>query len=123
MNRFIIFIILVIVVVQVSWVVTERGNLNIYIQNQTTTIQEVDMIILLDGKEVFNKSLSPSTRLVPVKISFMEIIGFHKITISSSKSNINRTLMFNLFFVRWIIVEVFEDTVLIQEGIFPPIFE
>ena len=131
-NVFILFAVLVIslIVYEIYLYNEHGGNLVIYVSNQSSDEPDVDILILLDDSEILNESFTFGSGHGWEKYTICTSVGAHKINIQKPNSktplvlikmqllqkhaldNKNKSYIiekFNLFFVRFVIIEYYGD--------------
>lgn len=88
---------------QVYWIVSEDGNIVVYVHN-SSDMEEVTMEIIIDGKQLYKDSYS-SEYLAYSKYSIWESLGKHSIEVKVQNENISQNRDFYILGAKWVNVE------------------
>jgi len=122
-----LIILISFVTIEFYWAIKYKGNLIIYIQNQTyspskKSIESVDVEILLNDEQIFlNNNLNYT--LLPDNVSLIKNLGTSKITVKRIDNNTIKNERVFHFLITWIIIDIYSDKIIINKELIPPLFQ
>ena len=119
---FIGVILLLLLGVELYWYTTNYGNLIVYVQNQSDQESEINAKIYLDGNQVLKDKFF-ANEIVPKEIRLKKIIGSHELKIWRGDKDEIIKEKFNLFLVKWIIIDLYTEETIISYYVIPPLFQ
>lgn len=108
--------------IEVYWCFSYRGNLTVYVQNQSETSRVIEVKISLDGDQIFNGRLN-SDEIIPHALNLHKRIGGHNLSIWRADTDETIEVRFNLFLVKWVVIDIYTDTTIIGYELIPPLFQ
>lgn len=72
----------------------ENGNYSIYVSNQSSTLDPVDLTIMIDGKLAIKQEFYFENGETHIRFQFQIEDGDHKLSVSSIKGNISKDTTF-----------------------------
>ncbi len=92
---------------QLILIYTYKGNLIICISNQSKYQDKIELIV--NEKIIFSDSINPGLVHDRKMLSKYEFMGSNHLMVKSKKTNIVNETNINLYLVRFIYIEVFDD--------------
>ena len=99
-----------------------NGNIVIYILNQSDKKNSIDVSLDINNHSIFS-GLILSNTLKPQKIILNEGIGKQHLLLRRKDLNIKIDESFNVFLVKWIIIDMYSNHTTVDYSIIPPLFQ
>jgi len=108
--------------VEIYWYLTNGANLVIFAQNQSDKTKIINVKISLNDEQIFNKALH-SGEIMPKEINLKKRIGVYNLEIWREDKNEIVKEKFHLLLVKWVVIDVYSNNIIINYSYIPPVFQ
>ena len=100
----------IIILSQLYFFIQNKGNLIIYIQNESKAKDSIHLEVSVDNQVVINESFE-GNKVFPRIFSFRIKPGYHQIEIDNDEFGISVSETFTLIPIKWIVIGLFDEDI------------
>lgn len=115
------FLAVLLMSVQLCFYYQNGGNLILMVQNELDSKEFLEIETLLEGELVLKADIQRN-QLIPEEIVNVITFGKKTLDVKCQELGFYKTYSFHSFLVRWVVVDVFEEEIVINSYFIPPFF-